>query len=65
VELMGFSGSRLPGGAEAFAQAELNYHPDGPVDASCARPLDLAILLLQRDCPDGVKLGRQRRAGGG
>lgn len=65
VELMGFSGSKLSGDAEAFAQAELNYNPDGPVYTSYARPLDLAILLLQRDCPDGAQLGRQWRAGGG
>jgi hypothetical protein len=61
VELMGYSGSRLSDDAEAFAVAELNYNPDGPVDTSYARPLDTDILALQRDCPDGMRLGVQWR----
>jgi hypothetical protein len=61
VELMGYSGSKLSGDAEAFAQAEENYNPDGPVDISYARRLNKDILALQRDCPDGLRLGRQRR----
>ncbi len=64
VELMGYSGSRLSDDAEAFAVAELNYNPGGPVDASYAPPLDEDILGLQRDCPDGARLGlRWKRAG--
>jgi len=61
VELMGYSGSRLSDDAEAFAVAELNYNPGGPVDTSYARPLDTDILALQRDCPDGMRLGAQWR----
>jgi hypothetical protein len=64
VELMGYSGSRLSADAEAFAVAELNYHPGGPVDASYARRLDTGILGLQRDCPDGMRLGLRWRRGG-
>jgi hypothetical protein len=64
VELIGYSGSRLSDDAQAFAVAEENYHPDGPVDASYAQGLDRDILALQRDCPDGMRLGRQWRAGG-
>jgi hypothetical protein len=63
VELMGYSGNRLSDDAQAFAVAEINYNPDGPVEPSYARPLDQAIAALQRDCPDGLRLGRQRRAG--
>ncbi|MGH3263451.1 MAG: hypothetical protein ACRDNS_15825 [Trebonia sp.] len=59
VELMGYSGSRLSDDAEAFAVAEENYHPNGPVDASYARPLEREVAALQRDCPDGRRLGRQ------
>jgi hypothetical protein len=63
VELMGYSGSRLSADAEAFAVAELNYDPAGQVDASYAQRLDADILGLQRDCPDGARLGlRWRRA---
>ena len=36
VELMGYSGSKLSDDAQAFAVAEENYNPDGPVDASYA-----------------------------
>ena len=61
VELMGYSGSRLSDDAEAFAQAELNYNPDGPVETSFARPLEVDIAALERDCPDGMRLGRQWR----
>ncbi|MGH3245746.1 MAG: hypothetical protein ACRDOI_05955 [Trebonia sp.] len=61
VELMGYSGSRLSDDAEAFALAEENYNPDGPVDASYARRLTGDILALQRDCPDGMRAGRQWR----
>jgi hypothetical protein len=61
VELMGYSGSRLSDDAEAFAQAELNYNPDGPVETSFARPLEGDIATLERDCPDGMRLGRQWR----
>lgn len=61
VELMGYSGNRLSEDAQAFAVAELTYNPDGPVDASYARPLDQDIVALQRDCPDGTRLGRQWR----
>ncbi|HEY1819755.1 MAG TPA: hypothetical protein VGG83_07490 [Trebonia sp.] len=53
VELMGYRGNKLSGDAEAFAEAELGYNPDGPVEASYARPLDKDIRALQRDCPDG------------
>ena len=64
VELMGYSGSRLSADAEAFAVDELNYDPDGQVDASYARRVDADILGLQRDCPDGARLGlRWKRAG--
>ncbi len=63
VELMGYSGNRLSDDAQAFAVAEINYNPDGPVAASYARPLDQAIAALQRDCPDGLRLGRRWRAG--
>ena len=63
VELMGYSGSRLSDDAQAFAVAEMNYNPDGPVAASYARPLDQDITALQRDCPDGLRLGRRWRAG--
>ena len=65
VELMGYSGSKLSGDAESFAQAELNYNPSGPVDTSYARSLNQDILALQRDCPGGAKLGRRWRASGG
>ena len=61
VELMGYSGNRLSDDAEAFAQAELNYNPDGPVETSFARPLEGDIAILDRDCPDGMRLGRQWR----
>jgi len=65
VELIGYSGNKLSGDAEAFARAELAYNPDGPVEASYARPLDNDIRALERDCPDGAKLGvRQQNAGG-
>jgi hypothetical protein len=59
VELMGYSGSKLSDDAQAFAVAEENYNPDGPVDASYAQGLGLDILALQRDCPAGLRLGRQ------
>jgi hypothetical protein len=59
VELMGYSGSRLSDDAAAFAVAELNYNPGGPVDTSYAQRLDTGILALQRDCPDGMRLGAQ------
>jgi hypothetical protein len=61
VELMGYSGSKLSDDAEAFARAELNYNPDGPVETSYARPLEGDIATLERDCPDGIRLGRQWR----
>ena len=61
VELMGYSGSRLSDDAQAFAVAELNYDPSGPVDPSYAQRLDADILGLQRDCPDGARLGQQWR----
>jgi hypothetical protein len=64
VELMGYSGSRLSDDAEAFALAEENYNPDGPVDASYAQGLNGDILALQRDCPDAMKVGRQWRSDG-
>jgi hypothetical protein len=64
VELMGYSGSRLSDDAQAFAVAELNYNPGGPVDASYAGPLARDILALQRDCPDGLRLGLLWRQGG-
>jgi hypothetical protein len=65
VELMGYSGSKLSDDAQAFAVAEENYNPDGPVDASYAQLLDRDIRALQRDCPDGVRLGRQWRGSDG
>jgi hypothetical protein len=65
TELMGYSGSKLSDDAESFAQAELNYNPDGPVATSYARPLDRDIAALERDCPDGMKLGRQWRSAAG
>ena len=61
VELMGYSGSRLSDDAEAFAVAEMNYDPAGQVDTSYVPQLDTEILALQRDCPDGMKLGAQWR----
>ena len=61
VELMGYSGSRLSDDAEAFAVAEMNYDPAGQVDTSYVPQLDTEILALQRDCPDGTKLGAQWR----
>jgi hypothetical protein len=65
VELIGYSGNKLSGDAKAFAQAELAYNPDGPVETSYARPLDKDIRTLERDCPDGAKLGvRHQNAGG-
>ena len=63
VELIGYSGSKLSDDAQAFAVAEENYNPDGPVDTSYARPLNEDIVTLERDCPAGMRLGRQRRAG--
>jgi hypothetical protein len=59
VELMGYSGSKLSDDAQAFAVAEENYNPDGPVDTSYARPLNGDIVTLERDCPAGMRLGRQ------
>jgi hypothetical protein len=64
VELMGYSGNKLSDDAQAYALAEENYNPDGPVDTSYARTLDGSILALQRDCPDGMKLGDQWRSAG-
>src|ERR1700743_3459993 len=64
VELMGYSGSRLSGDAEAFAVAELNYNPGGPVDATYAQQLNADIVSLQRDCPDGARLGLRWERGG-
>jgi hypothetical protein len=65
VELIGYSGNKLSSDAEAFAQAELSYNPDGPVEVSYARPLDNDIRTLERDCPDGAQPGaRQQNAGG-
>ena len=63
VELMGYSGSKLSDDAQAFAVAEENYNPDGPVDTSYARQLNGDIVTLERDCPAGMRLGRQWRAG--
>lgn len=51
VELMGHRGNKLSADAQDFAQAELNYNPDGPVETAYARPLDDDIRALQRDCP--------------
>ena len=63
VELMGYSGSRLADDAQAFAEAEVSYNPNGPVDVAYAGPLGQAIRALQRDCPGGTRLGlRWRRA---
>lgn len=64
VELMGYSGSKLSDDAQAFAVAEENYDPDGPVDASYAHPMSGDILALERDCPAGMRLGRRWRDGG-
>ena len=64
VELMGYSGSKLSDDAQAFAVAEENYDPDGPVDTSYARPMSRDILALERDCPAGMRLGRRWRDGG-
>ena len=64
VELMGYSGSRLADDAQAFAVAEENYNPDGPVDTSYAQPLDTDIVALERDCPGGMQLGRRWRGPG-
>jgi hypothetical protein len=66
VELIGYSGSKLSDDAEAFAQAELSYHPYSLIETSYARPLDNDIAALERDCPDGTELGRQwwNEAGG-
>jgi hypothetical protein len=64
VELMGYSGSKLSDDAQAFAVAEENYNPDGPVDTSYAQPMSRDILALERDCPAGMKLGRRWRDGG-
>ena len=64
VELVGYSGSRLSDDAQAFAVAEENYNPDGPVDISYAQPLSRDILALERDCPAGMRLGRRWRDGG-
>ena len=63
VELMGYSGSKLSDDAQAFAVAEENYNPDGPVDTSYVKRMSGDILALQRDCPAGARLGRQWRAG--
>jgi hypothetical protein len=65
VELMGYAGSKLSADAQAFAVAELNYNPDGPVDTSYARPLEAGILALESDCPDGTRLGRRWHGAGG
>ncbi len=65
VELMGYSGSRLSDDAQAFAVAEENYNPDGPVDTSYARSLDTDIVALERDCPGGMRLGLRWRGPGG
>jgi hypothetical protein len=64
VELMGYSGSKLSDDAQAFAVAEENYNPDGPVDVSYAQPVSRDILALERDCPAGMRLGRRWRDGG-
>jgi hypothetical protein len=64
VELMGYSGSKLSADAQAFALAELNYNPNGPFVASYAPALGQDIAALQRDCPDGTRLGRQWHNGG-
>ena len=64
VELMGYSGSKLSDDAQAFAVAELNYNPNGPFVASYARALERDIAALQRDCPDGMRLGRRWHNGG-
>ena len=65
VELMGYSGTKLADDAQAFAVAEENYNPDGPVDTSYAQPLDTDIVALERDCPGGMRLGRRWRGPGG
>jgi len=59
VELMGYAGNKLSDDAEAFAVAEFNYDPEGPVDDSYARPLEADIRALESDCPEGARLGRQ------
>ncbi|MGH3209716.1 MAG: hypothetical protein ACRDNO_18355 [Trebonia sp.] len=59
VELMGYSGSKLSDDAQAFAVAEENYNPDGPIDTSYVKPMSGDILALQRDCPAGATLGRR------
>ena len=65
AELIGYSGSKLSDDAAAFALAEEYYNPpDGPIDASYGRRLDNDVLALERDCPDGMKLGRQWRNAG-
>jgi hypothetical protein len=61
VELMGYSGNKLSDDAEAFATAELSYHPYSLIEAAYARPLDNDIAALERDCPDGMELDRQSR----
>jgi hypothetical protein len=61
AELIGYSGSELSDDAAAFALAEEYYNPDGPIDTSYGRRLDNDILALERDCPDGMKLGGQWR----
>ena len=65
VELIGYSGNKLSTDAEAFAEAEVDYNPDGPVETSFARPLEGDIATLGRDCPDGMRLGRQWRDSAG
>lgn len=66
VELMGYSGSRLSGDAQAFARAEFGYSPNGsPPDTSYARPLEHDIVALERDCPPAQAAGVQRAKGEG
>jgi hypothetical protein len=65
VELIGYSGNKLSTDAEAFAEAEVDYNPDGPVETPYARPLDNDIRALERDCPEGTRQDvRQQNAGG-
>ena len=65
AELIGYSGNKLSDDAAAFALAEAYYNPaDGPIDVSYGRRLDNDILALERDCPNGMNLGRQWRNAG-
>jgi len=62
VELVGYSGNKLSSDATAFAIAEDNYNPEGPVETAYVGPLDADISALQADCPAATALGQQWRA---